>query len=226
MKQSGENESSPTNASECTSASAGAASASAGASAGATSLSLIERLKRNETPAWKDLVHLYSPLIFYWCQKAGLASQDCADINQEVFRSVIGSIESFHKDRPSDTFRGWLRTITRNKITDHFRRLGRQPAAAGGTEAQLRLGQAEDCDDELIHDEDDLRAEHELYRRAIEMIREEFKPQTWEAFWGVAIEGKSASEVAESLGMRPGTVRVAKSRVLKRLRQQLGDLVD
>ncbi len=200
--------------------------ASEQSSAGATSRSLIERLKRNETPAWKDLVHLYSPLIFHWCRKAGLPDQDCADINQEVFRSVIANIDSFRKDRPGDTFRGWLRTITRNKITDHHRRAGRQPHGAGGTEAQLRLGQAQDADDELIRDEDDLRAEHELYRRAIEMIRSEFKEQTWRAFWAVAVEGKSATEVGDELGMRAGTVRVAKSRVLKRLRQQLGDLVE
>ncbi|MCG8651839.1 MAG: sigma-70 family RNA polymerase sigma factor [Pirellulales bacterium] len=197
---------------------------SANSSAGATSLSLIERLQRNEPPAWHDLVHLYSPLIIHWCRKAGLPSQDCADINQEVFRSVVANIQSFRKDRPSDTFRGWLRTITRHKILDHFRAAGRQPQGAGGTEAQFRLSQTEDDDDELERDEDDLKAEHELYRRAIEMIRADFHDQTWQAFWQVAIDGKSATEVAQTLSMRPGTVRVAKSRVLKRLREQLGDL--
>lgn len=196
------------------------------ASAGATSRSLIERLQRNETPAWRDLVHLYSPLIIHWCQKAGLAPQDCADINQEVFRSVIAHIETFRKERPSDTFRGWLRTITRNKVHDHFRRVKRQSHGAGGTEAQILLAQAEDADDELERNEEDLRAEHELYGRAIEMIRADFKGQTWQAFWGVAVDGKSAAEVGAELGMQAGTVRVAKSRVLKRLRQQLGDLMN
>lgn len=196
------------------------------ASSSATSRSLIERLRRNETPAWRDLVQLYSPLIIHWCQKSGLAAQDCADINQEVFRAVVANIESFRKEKPSDTFRGWLRTITRNKVHDHFRRAGKQPLAVGGTDANLRLTQAADADDELVRDEDDLRAEHELFARAIGMIRREFKPQTWDAFWRVVVDGQSATDVAEKLGMRPGTVRVAKSRVLKRLRQQLGDLMD
>ena len=59
---------------------------------------------------------------------------------------------------------------------------------------------------------------------AIEMIRKDFKEQTWQAFWRVVVNGRSAQEVGAELGMRPGTVRVAKSRVLKRLREQLGDV--
>ncbi len=193
---------------------------------GSTSRSLIARLKEDDAPAWRDLVHLYSPLIFYWCQKSSLPNQECADIVQDVFRSVVSGISTFHKDKPSDSFRGWLRIITRNKILDHFRKTGREAHAAGGTEAQLRLTQTPDIDDELERDPDDLQAEHALYLRAIEMIRKDFKEENWQAFWRVVIDGKSATEVADELGMRPGTVRVAKSRVLKRLRQQLGELLE
>jgi RNA polymerase sigma-70 factor (ECF subfamily) len=46
----------------------------------------------------------------------------------------------------------------------------------------------------------------------------------WDAFWQVVVEEKSVADVAHSLKMRPGTVRVAKCRVLQRLRQQLGDV--
>ena len=139
---------------------------------------------------------------------------------------MVSSIEGFRKERAEDTFRGWLRTITRNKVNDHFRRNGGQPAGAGGTEASLRLAATPDVDDELSGDECELRAERELYARAFEMIRKDFKEQTWHAFYGVVVDGKGAAEVATELGMRPGTVRVAKSRVLKRLREQLGDLLD
>lgn len=196
------------------------------ASTDSTSYSLIDGLKRNDAPAWRDLVHLYSPLIFHWCQRSGLPRQESADIVQDVFRSVIASIGTFRKERAQDTFRGWLRTITRNKVHDYFRRNGNQPAAAGGTEASLRLAKAPDVDDELDGDESELRAERELYVRAFEMIRRDFKEQTWQAFYRVVVDGKDAAEVAGELGMRPGTVRVAKSRVLKRLREQLGELLD
>ncbi len=190
---------------------------------GSTSRSLLARLKKNQPPAWRDLVHLYSPLIFFWARKSGLPESECADVIQEVFRSVFTNIAKFRKEKKCDTFRGWLRTITRNKVLDHFRRKEGSPDAVGGTEATSRMAQNVGLDDELEGDEQALAAEHALFMRAIEMIRDEFKPQTWNAFWKVVVEGKTAVEVADELGIQSGTVRVAKSRVLKKLRQQLGE---
>ena len=197
---------------------------SQGSSGRSTSRSLIEGLKQGEAIAWRSLVDLYSPLIFHWCQKLGLSSQECADIVQDVFRAVVGNIAKFRSERTGDTFRGWLRTITCNKVHDHFRRLAREPQAAGGTHSQRRMSQIAEMANDLVNDQDAANAEQALYLRAIEMIREDFKEQTWQAFWRVVVDGRSAQEVADELGMRPGTVRVAKSRVLNRLRQQLGDL--
>jgi RNA polymerase sigma-70 factor (ECF subfamily) len=68
-------------------------------------------------------------------------------------------------------------------------------------------------------------AESELLHRALEMIRGEFEPKTWQAFWQTAVEGRAAADVAADLGMTPGAVRVAKSRVLHRLRADLGELL-
>ncbi len=202
-------------------------------SASATSLSLIDRIKREESGAWQDLVHLYSPLIIYWCQKQGVPREQCEDLLQDVFRTVLTSVGRFRKERPSDTFRGWLRTITRSRIVDHYRRTASEPTAPGGTEAQMRLDQLAAPSDEPEGDcatmdelRDDASAERRLLLRAIEMIRGGFEEQTWQAFWRVVVDGRSAAEVAQELGMRPGTVRVAKSRVLKRLREQLGDASD
>jgi RNA polymerase sigma-70 factor (ECF subfamily) len=194
-----------------------------GSSGRSTPRSLIERLKQGEATAWRELVRIYAPLIFHWCQKQKLPNQECADIVQDVFRSVVANIAKFRKAQSGDTFRGWLRTITRNKINDYFRRTTGEPRAVGGTEAQLRWNQLADSDEQPL-DDDDAAAEQGLYLRALELIRADFKEQTWQAFWRVVVEGRSAQDVAAELGMRPGTVRVAKSRVLKRLRKQLGDI--
>jgi RNA polymerase sigma-70 factor (ECF subfamily) len=196
-----------------------------GSSSGrSTPRSLIVRLKQDDQAAWQELVALYAPLIFHWCHKQRLPQEECADIVQDVFRSVVGGVAKFRKEQSGDTFRGWLRTITRNKINDHFRRMVDEPRAQGGTEAQLRLNQIADAGIEPPVDDEDEAAEQGLYLRAMEMIRPDFQEQTWQAFWRIAVEGRSANEVAAELGMRPGTARVAKSRVLKRLRKQLGDL--
>lgn len=192
-----------------------------------TSRSLIVRLHDNEMPAWHQLVELYSPLIFFWCKKLGLKPQDCEDLTQEVFRSLVSSISSFQKQNESDTFRGWLRTVTQNKVRDFFRQNQKRVAAVGGSEANYRLSQTPDDDDDLPErDEDELREEHALFMRAIGLIREDFTDRTWNAFWEVSVNGLNATEAGELLGMNSGAVRVAKSRVLKRLRQQLGDVLE
>ncbi|HEV3006324.1 MAG TPA: sigma-70 family RNA polymerase sigma factor, partial [Pirellulales bacterium] len=166
---------------------------------------------------------LYGPLVYHWCGRWNLQDCDRADVFQEVFQAVSSHIGQFRKSKPGDTFRGWLRTITRNKVHDLFRRLGREPAAEGGTAAGMRLAQLPALDHDAPVDDDDL-AETGLYRRAMELIRGEFEPRTWQAFWATAVDDRSAKDVGEELSMSPGAVRVAKSRVLQRLREELGEL--
>ena len=55
-------------------------------------------------------------------------------------------------------------------------------------------------------------------------MRSEFEERTWQAFWLTAVENRAAVEVALELRMSPGAVRVAKSRVLRRLREELGEI--
>jgi RNA polymerase sigma-70 factor (ECF subfamily) len=194
--------------------------------ADATSLSLLLRLKAKDAAAWDRLVLLYAPLVYYWCRKLDLPDQDAADVLQDVFQAVATHITSFRKELPGDTFRGWLRIITQNKVYDHFRRLGREPQAAGGTEANLRLAQLPAFEDVVIDDDAEKQAHQQLIHRALELIRCEFTNRTWQAFWRVVVDGQRALDVAHELAMQPGAVRVAKSRVLRRLRQELGELLD
>lgn len=191
----------------------------------ATSLSLLYRLKANESAAWDRLVVLYAPLVYHWCRKLRLPEQDAADVFQEVFQALSAKISAFRKDQPSDTFRGWLRTITHNKVYDHFRRQGKEPQAAGGTEANIRFSQLESLEHPTESDDEE-QAYQQLVRRALELIREDFTPRTWQAFWRVAVDGQRPVDIADELQMRPGAVRVAKSRVLQRLRQELGELLE
>jgi RNA polymerase sigma-70 factor (ECF subfamily) len=117
-----------------------------------------------------------------------------------------------------------LLTIAHNKTRDYFRRRGDEPCAAGGTEASLRLLQIADphTEADLLNVGDEAIVDGVL-GQALESIRGEFHERTWRAFWGVVVEGRAVADVAADLDMRPGTVRVAKSRVLLRLRNELGD---
>ncbi|HUE71500.1 MAG TPA: sigma-70 family RNA polymerase sigma factor, partial [Pirellulaceae bacterium] len=107
----------------------------------ATSRSLLARARQRDDRAWEKVVELYAPLVYFWCRKSRLADQDIPDLVQEVFRSVVVGIETFKKERPCDTFRGWLRTVTRSKLSDYFRTRGKSPAVPGGSDMQRRLAQ-------------------------------------------------------------------------------------
>jgi RNA polymerase sigma-70 factor (ECF subfamily) len=191
------------------------------ATPGSTASQLLAQVKANEGPAWQRLAALYTPLVYSWARRAGLQTEDAADVVQEVFRAVLTHIGGYeHGPRPG-SFRAWLWTITRNKLNDHWRGQQRQPRAAGGTDAQQRLQQLPDLDPDSAVEPAGTGGL--VLRRALELIRGHFEERSWHAFWGVTIEGRSPADVAADLGMSVNAVYVARSRILAYLRQELGD---
>jgi RNA polymerase sigma-70 factor (ECF subfamily) len=152
-----------------------------------------------------------------------LQAADAADVVQEVFSAVAASVADFRGQRRQGSFRAWLRSITRNKIHDHFRRGRGRPEARGGTSAQRQLLQMPQPPDPLA-EADPPEVEDALWRRELELVRAEFEDRSWRAFWRVAVDGQSPAEVADELGMTLDAVYQVKSRVLRRLRQELSDL--
>jgi RNA polymerase sigma-70 factor (ECF subfamily) len=185
-----------------------------------TSVSLLARIKEHEAKAWQHLLHIYGPLVYHWCRRWELRPEDTADIFQEVFQAVAIQISNFRHDRPGASFRGWLWTITRNKVGDHFRRQGRGPVAVGGSDAQQRLLDiAEPPTDEAL----DAEVGGVAYR-ALEVIRDQFQERTWQMFWRVTVEGHATREVAAEMGVGVDAVRMARWRILRRLRGELAEL--
>lgn len=188
-----------------------------------TSSSLLSRVKGRDPDAWARLAKLYGPLVYRWARQSSLQAADAADVVQDVFLNLARDISGFRRDRPDDSFRKWLRTITRNRVYDRFRNLAAEPRAAGGTDANKKLQELStflpDADDGS-----DLVESRRLRSRALELLRGEFKASTWQAFWRAAVEGDSPADVAEDLGLSVWAVYKARSRVLRRLNQELSGL--
>jgi RNA polymerase sigma-70 factor (ECF subfamily) len=189
---------------------------------GSTAASLLENARQQSPGGWERLTTLYGPLVYSWSRRGGCRAEDAADIVQEVFRAVVMHLSDFRRDRRGDSFRGWLWTITQNKIRDLRRRQAGQPAAVGGTDALQRLLQTPDIQNSSSEDSAPLRP-NSLLTRALELIRLEFEDRTWQAFWGVVAEGRKPAEVALALGLSVNAVYVARSRILRRLREELDD---
>lgn len=187
-----------------------------------TSPSLLDRVAQRDPEAWQRLVRLYGPLIFHWARRQGLGEHDAADILQDVFASVSRSIHRF-EHRRAGAFRSWLWTITRNHVVTCFRTRADEAPAAGGTQAWRELANVaatlSDDPDEFT-DRQELTA---LHQRGLEIVRSEFEERTWQIFWRVTVDELTTAEVAAEFGVTPNSVRQYKSRVLRRLRQILGD---
>jgi RNA polymerase sigma-70 factor (ECF subfamily) len=182
--------------------------------------SLLERAAEGEPGAWDRLVSLYEPLVRHWCLRGGVPPDQVADVAQEVFQAVATRLPYY---RPGGgPFRAWVRGIARHKILDWFRSRAQHPCAVGGSDALHQLQQVEAPNVELAEDDTERTA---LMRHGLDLVRGEFEDRTWQAFWRTAVDGLAAPDVAAELAMSPGAVRVAKSRVLHRLRQEFRDML-
>jgi RNA polymerase sigma-70 factor (ECF subfamily) len=190
---------------------------------GSISTSLLDRVKARDADAWRRLTDTFGPAVYHWSRAAGLQEADAENIVQDVFVAVATRVDGFRRQEPGDSFRGWLFTIARNKILDHFRRRAGQADPQGGTIGHQRLQSlAEPAETSTVlttlHS-----AEQVAVRRAVQSIRGDFQDHTWQAFWLTTVEDKSPKEVAEQLGMTLAAVQQAKYRVKQRLRQELGE---
>ncbi|MGA2034347.1 MAG: sigma-70 family RNA polymerase sigma factor [Thermoguttaceae bacterium] len=189
------------------------------------SSTLLDQLRARRPDAWQRLVCLYGPVTYRWCRRSNLTAEDAADVVQEVLSAVMVHLGEFRRDRPQDSFSGWLAAITRNKVREHYRRRHGKAEARGGSTAQrqmAQIAQPPEPSEESI--QPDAQSAACLSRRVLEMIRVEFEARTWEAFWRVSIGGQSPAHVASDLEISVAAVYKAKSRVLGRFRQALSEL--
>ena len=169
--------------------------------------------------AWVMIVTRYSPKIMTWMLLAGVDSSDAPDLLQDVWRSVLISLKNFRRDKPDDTFRGWLRTIAQRRIADYFESRSQQPR-------NLPLDQLESIQSQNLLTEEiaaNVSERVKLLQKCMQQVESEVKPNTWLVFQMHVIEEKSVEEVAAILKIPTYSVYTSKSRVIKRLRELLED---
>lgn len=190
-----------------------------------TSLSLLERARSSDQQAWERLWSVYSPRVEDWCRRAKVQPNDIDDVKQDVFRAVLSGIKDFRKDDAKATFRGWLRTITKHKIVDHWRRNPNGFQAAGGSSAHMQLAEIADPELDSVIDSTDMEDRGMVYRRCLELIATDFEEASWRAFWRVVINSEAPADVAKDLNISRNAVYLAKARVLARLRSEFAGLI-
>lgn len=185
-----------------------------------TRVSLLVQLRDGSNHvAWREFMQIYGPVVYGFARSRGLQDADAADLMQDVMRSVVGAMGRFDYDRNQGTFRGWLFTVTRNKIFNFLSARRIRPQGSGdSTTNRLLQAQPEPSDGS---DDWEVEYQRRLASLAMERVKSEFQEKTWRAFWLTAVDGVAAADAAGQVGISAGAVYVAKSRVLARLKEEV-----
>ena len=183
-----------------------------------THASLLFRLRDpQDHDAWVEFVSLYEPVAYRLLRRHGLQDADARDVMQELFMAVSRSIERWDPAKERGSFRGWLRRVARNLVINWLKQRERRVMATGGSDLQALLDMLPAADGPESA-EFDLELRRALFQRAAEQVRGEVHSASWQAFWETSVLGTSSADAAKKLGMAVGALRVAKCRVLARLR--------
>lgn len=180
-----------------------------------TRTSMVRNLGAPSEDAWRAFVLVYAPLMRAWIRARGVPNHSVDDVLQDCFTSVFHGITHFVVRRERrGAFRGWLRTIAHRRSADYFRRQQGQVNAAQNVLAEIPNREQQTAE-QLEAEEKALR---EVEARALHLIRQSTSERTWKMFWQTAIENRSTEEVAAEFNVSTAAVRVAKKRVLDRLK--------
>jgi RNA polymerase sigma-70 factor (ECF subfamily) len=184
-----------------------------------TSESLLVRVRdASDQEAWFEFAEVYRPVIYRLARVRGMQHADAEDLAQQVLMAVSGAIGRWEQDPQRARFRTWLRRVAHNAIINAITR-GGPDRAAGGTDMLTEHPTPEGPDSDLLRTE----YRREVFRWAARQIRDEFQTATWDAFWLTAVEGQDAEAVAQMLGKNVGAIYAAKSRIMRRLREKIGE---
>lgn len=189
----------------------------------ATRVTLLGRLRAapDDPAAWSEFVAWYGGKIYAWCRAWGLQESDAQDVTQEVFLNLSVRMHDFRYD-PSRSFRAWLKTLTHHAWRDYVERQ-RRPGRGSGSESVLERLAAVEAQEDLASRLAEA-FDQEVLKEAAARVRLRVEPRTWDAFHLLAIEGRSGAEVAQRLRMKVATVFVARSKVQRMLREEVGRL--
>lgn len=191
-----------------------------------TSASLLARLREPEdADSWGRFLRVYSPLIRAWLSRHQVAEADLDDLVQNILTVVVRKVGGFEHNQRVGAFRTWLKAITVNCLRDFWKSQRLRPRPAGEPSWPDLIDRLADPKSE---DNQWWEREHDQHvtRRLLEMLAEQFSPQTWQAFRRLVLDEIPADQVAIELGITSNAVYIAKSRVLARLRQEAAGLID
>ena len=197
-----------------------------------TRKTLLSRLKDwQDQDSWRDFFNTYWKLIYSVAIKAGLTDSEAQEVVQETVITVAKKMPDFRYDRAIGSFKSWLLTITRRRITDQYRK--RRPnsvseeAAVSESERTTRtptlnqIAAPTSFDFEAVWDQD---WERNLTDVALEKVKRQVRPKQFQMFDLHVVRGWPAQKVAATLHTTMARVYYAKFKLTRLLRREIKNL--
>jgi RNA polymerase sigma-70 factor (ECF subfamily) len=190
-----------------------------------TRRSLLARLKDwDDHDSWKQFFDTYWKLIYGAAIKSGLSDAEAQDVVQETVLSVAKKMNDFKFDPALGSFKGWLLTLTRWRITDQVRKRARHERNHGPADDDTaRTSEVEAVADPQGQKLDaiwDAEWNKNLMDAAIERVKRKVGARQYQIFDLHVIKGWSVKDVAKTLGVSTDQVYQAKSRVSDSVRTE------
>ena len=194
-----------------------------------TRSSLINRLKATiNGESWEVFFNTYWELIYSVARRKGLSEADSQDIVQETILKVHKSLDRFQYNRDRGSFKGWLRTITRSRLVEHYKKQQRQPPTQQPREDEddplVNLADPQGPELDRIWSEEWSRS---LIQRSLTFLKQQVSLKQYQIFKCHCIDEWTVKEVCDALNVNAAQVYMAKQRVgkifatkLERLKQE------
>lgn len=186
-----------------------------------TRKSLLLRLRdAQDHGSWKTFFDTYWHLLYKVARRGGLSDADAQDVVQETVLAVAKQMPTFQYDPARGSFKHWLCRIVRRRISDHLRRVYREPVKELlplNIALDAPTGVEEDTSGMLIElhwsQAWDQEWEQAVLDAAVEQVRAEVPPKHFQIFDYCVRQGWPAAKVASTLGIHTAQVYLVKHRV-------------
>lgn len=186
-----------------------------------TSTTLLDRLcSDSDERDWEFFLRLYQPFIHRQLLARRIPPGEVDDLCQETMVQICRGIRTFDHNGRTGAFRNWLKTIVSQRV---WRYMQAKPPKEMSTMSRSEEQCPADDEFSVLWEQ-----EHDafLVNRILDLVKGEFTATTWEAFDRQVLREQAPSFVAVQLRLTTNAVMIAKSRVMRRLREIGEGLVD
>jgi RNA polymerase sigma factor (sigma-70 family) len=187
-----------------------------------TRATLLQRLKNwEDQSSWQDFFETYWKFIYGVARKSGLSEDDAQDLVQETMVSVAKHMPNFKYDPETGSFKAWLQTLVRWRISDHVRKRAQTPGrvelSADQTWALKEIPDASQTLNQIYEEE----WQKNLVEAAIAKVKVRLDPQKYQIFDFYVNKGWPTEKVATAFNISVSQVYLAKNRITEMIKAEV-----